>query len=727
MSDDRNTLGSRSTPRADAPPEAVSFVGWPRWRRPVLLLSGASLLAIGAFANRPAEVVAISGDDGVVEEPVLQAAVTPMEPSEVADQGGDDEESGHVHRGEEGTMGKGGMQAQSSGHFLASPHGGATVGKDDEDVWGGLTGTEVGEAYGVGSLGIIGVGRGGGGVGSGSVGLRSGSGQGYGRSRHQVLDASGEQRGQVHENRWTLTAEDTKSTFSIDVDTASYSSARRFLREGQRPPAETVRIEEFLNYFSYDYPPPEGDVPFSVTSEVGPCPWNPEHRLVHVGLQGKVIASDALPPRNLVFLVDVSGSMRTADRLPLVKRSLTDLVEHLSKADRVAIVVYAGAAGVVLPPTSGADKETILEAIGRLEAGGSTNGGAGIRRAYALARASFVDGGINRVVLASDGDFNVGVTSRARLVELIERERESGVYLSVLGYGMGNYQDATMEQLADKGNGNYAYIDSLAEARKVLIEEAGATFVTIAKDVKLQIELDPATVERFRLVGYENRVLAHRDFADDRKDAGEIGAGHTVTALYEVVPRAAAESDRLMDIGIRYKPPESAKSRALSFSVRDARPALVATSDDFRWSAAVAAFGMLLRDSAHKGAADWAGTRALALEALGTDPMCRRHEMVQLVSTAASLWGSPLPAVDLECTPGERPPTRPAKPSGDGPSTVEAEVTTRAATPEDPSTEAAVEDADRFWLGVLRLLPPLLAFPLFVLAWRDPYRRQSGR
>ena len=723
---------SRTKAEGDEFAEIEAFRGWPRWRRPVLVLSGMSLLTLGVMANRPGVVDL----DEVEPEELLEIEDTQHEmllaPSSESptEQGMKTGASGQRHRGEEGVMG---ALSKDSGHFLASPYGGAfAAGDEDDTVWGGLSGNSVGEAYGVGGLGIVGTGRGGGGTGQGTIGLGasgvigkgSGTGSGYGRGAAGGRVGAEQSEGfdAVHENRWISTADDTKSTFSIDVDTASYSSTRRFLREGQLPPAHAVRIEELVNYFDYDYAPPSGDVPFSITSEVGPCPWNAEHRLVHVGLQGKEIAAEKLPPRSLVFLVDVSGSMWTPDRLPLVKRSLGFLVESLSERDRVALVVYAGAAGVVLPPTSGADKATILEAIARLEAGGSTNGGEGIARAYALARESFVEGGINRVVLASDGDFNVGVTSRKALIELIERERKSGVYLSVLGYGMGNYKDATMEQLADKGNGNYAYIDSLAEAKKVLVEQAGATLVTIAKDVKIQVELDPTTVERFRLVGYENRVLAHRDFEDDTKDAGEIGAGHTVTALYEVVPRKAHDGDSLMKVGIRYKPPEREESLALSFTVADVQPSLATTSDDFRWSASVAAFGMLLRDSAHKGTADWAGTRALALEALGADPMCRRHEMIDLVSTAARLSGTPLPTVELECTPGERTRPRPKRPALEPHADREPEEGQLSMHDLDP--QPTTDSGDAFWLGVLRLLPPLLAFPLFILAWRDPYRRR---
>ncbi len=326
------------------------------------------------------------------------------------------------------------------------------------------------------------------------------------------------------------------STFSIDVDTAAYSNTRRFLNEGRLPPKDAVRIEELINYFAYDYPQPVGDAPFSVTTEVAQCPWNSAHRLVHVGLQGKRLSRAQLPPANLVFLLDVSGSMQEPNKLPLVKSALSLLAEQLTERDRVALVVYAGSSGLVLPATTGDRKGEILAAIERLEAGGSTNGGAGIQLAYKVAADNFIRDGINRVILATDGDFNVGVTNEGDLVRLIEAKRQSGVFLSVLGFGTGNVKDATMEQLADKGNGNYAYIDTAAEARKVLGQQLGGTLATIAKDVKLQLEFNPARAAAYRLIGYENRLLRDEDFNDDTKDAGEIGAGHTVTALYEVVP-----------------------------------------------------------------------------------------------------------------------------------------------------------------------------------------------
>ncbi|WP_165703761.1 YfbK domain-containing protein [Enhygromyxa salina] len=457
--------------------------------------------------------------------------------------------------------------------------------------------------------------------------------------------------GEIQERGFTKAAH--SSTFSIDVDTASYSNVRRFLRDAARPPADAVRVEELINYFSYDYPAPNTTgAPFSVTTEVADCPWNPKARLLHIGLQGREIPAGKLPPRNLVFLLDVSGSMSSADKLPLLQRAMKLMVSTLTRHDHVSIVVYAGASGVVLPPTSGADQAVIMAALDRLHAGGSTNGGAGIERAYALARERFDPKAINRVILATDGDFNVGDVSQAQLQALIEAERESGVFLSVLGLGTGNLKDQTMEMLADKGNGNYAYIDTIHEARKVLVEQAGATLVTIAKDVKIQVEFDPAQVKSYRLIGYENRALAAKDFDDDHKDAGEIGAGHSVTALYEFVPadpkpdartkrqrkRDAAQAPQPMaELRLRFKAPDAKHSQLSSFAVVDAGTTLAASSNDFRFSAAVAEFGMLLRDSKHRGRASWAGVTSLAAGALGNDPGHYRHEFLDLVALAQAL------------------------------------------------------------------------------------------
>jgi Ca-activated chloride channel family protein len=464
----------------------------------------------------------------------------------------------------------------------------------------------------------------------------------------------------IEENPFFEVAHAPLSTFSIDVDTASYSNTRRFINEGRLPPADAVRIEEFVNYFNYEYPQPAGNVPFSVTAEVSGCSWNKQHRLVHIGLQGKRVETSNLPPANLVFLLDVSGSMNEPNKLPLVKSALSMLVEQLSARDRVAIVVYAGASGLALPSTSGDRKADILAALDRLSAGGSTNGGEGIQLAYRTAQDNFIKGGTNRVILATDGDFNVGVTGESDLVRLIEEKRQSGVFLSVIGFGSGNLQDATMEKLADKGNGNYAYVDSMNEARKVLGGEIGGTIMTIAKDVKIQVEFNPKQVAGYRLIGYENRLLADRDFNDDTKDAGEIAAGHTVTALYEIVPAGqkvegtsvdalkyqqpeplapstAAGSREMLTIKLRYKEPSENESRLLSVGVADAGGAFENASENLKFSSAVAAFGMLLRDSKYKGDANYDAVIQTARAATGTDLQGYRAEFVKLVERARSL------------------------------------------------------------------------------------------
>ncbi|HEY3122230.1 MAG TPA: VWA domain-containing protein, partial [Vicinamibacteria bacterium] len=409
----------------------------------------------------------------------------------------------------------------------------------------------------------------------------------------------------IYENAFLDVLQHPLSTFAVDVDTASYANVRRFLTQGQLPPKDAVRIEELINYFPYDYSPPEGDAPFAVSTEVAACPWAARHKLVHIGLQGRRIPSADLPPRNLVFLIDVSGSMIDPQKLPLVKAGLSLLVDNLTERDHVAIVVYAGASGLALPPTPGDQKEKIREALAALEAGGSTAGGAGLVLAYKVAEEGFVEGGVNRVILATDGDFNVGVTSQGELVRLIEEKRRSGVALSVLGFGMGNLKDSTMEQLADHGNGNYAYIDSLQEARKVLVSEAGGTLVTIARDVKLQVEFNPRTVSAYRLIGYENRLMRAEEFNDDGKDAGEIGEGHSVTALYEVVPAGArvdlpsvdplkyqrprvvaatAAGGELLTVKVRYKSPDGDTSRLLAVAIRE--DAAREPSDNARFAAA---------------------------------------------------------------------------------------------------------------------------------------------
>jgi len=472
-----------------------------------------------------------------------------------------------------------------------------------------------------------------------------------------VPEMNTERYDRIRENPFADANHVPLSTFAVDVDTASYANLRRFLRRGELPPKDAVRIEEMVNYFAKDYPAPEGDDPFRVTTETAVCPWQPEHRLVLIGLQGRRLPEGGRPPHNLVFLVDVSGSMQDPSKLALVKAGLRLLVDTLTEHDRVALVVYAGSAGLVLPPTAGHRKVDIREAIERLEAGGSTAGGEGILLAYRTAREMYAPDAVNRVVLATDGDFNVGITSPGALERLIEKEREGGVMLSVLGVGEGNLQDATMEMLADKGNGNYSYLDSLAEARKVLVREGGGTLVTIAKDVKVQVEVNPKRVASYRLIGYEDRLLRDEDFADDRKDGGEIGAGHSVTALYEVVPvgtsptasapaplryrddaplTAAADSDELLTVKLRYQPPAGGESRLLTATVRDTNDART-PSIDMQFSAAVAGFGLLLRDSEHKGRLEYGQVLSLARGALGTDPHGDRAELLELVALAARL------------------------------------------------------------------------------------------
>ncbi|PTX21495.1 Ca-activated chloride channel family protein [Pontibacter mucosus] len=465
---------------------------------------------------------------------------------------------------------------------------------------------------------------------------------------------------QIQESRFQDAKKAPLSTFSIDVDRASYSNVRRFLQQGQKPPVDAVRIEEMVNYFTYNYPQPTGEAPFAVYTELSQCPWNKENQLLHIGLQGKEIATDNLPPSNLVFLLDVSGSMASPDKLPLLKSGLNLLVDQLRPQDKVAIVVYAGAAGLVLPSTPGNQKEKIWQALDKLEAGGSTAGGAGINLAYQVAQEQFMKGGNNRVILATDGDFNVGVSSDGALNRLIEEKRETGIFLTVLGFGTGNLKDSRMEQLADKGNGNYAYIDNILEAKKVFINEFGGTLFTIAKDVKLQLEFNPAKVKAYRLIGYENRTLQSEDFNDDKKDAGELGAGHTVTALYEIVPvnakgtktapvdelkyqqsqlnKQATDTDELLTLKLRYKEPEGSKSQLITTTVSGkstVQPGL--TSDNFRFAAAVASFGMLLRDSEFKGNATYDQVLELAQSALGNDAEGYRAEFIKLVRSRTLL------------------------------------------------------------------------------------------
>ena len=459
----------------------------------------------------------------------------------------------------------------------------------------------------------------------------------------------------IEDNRFRRVTVDPVSTFSIDIDTASYANVRRFLGEGKLPPADAVRSEELVNYFKFAYSDPNGDDPFSVTTELVQCPWNPKNRLALIGLQAKKLRNEKTPPRNLVFLLDVSGSMMPANKLPLVKAAMKMLTDTLTAEDRVAIVVYAGASGLALPSTPGNHKPVIQGAIEELNAGGSTNGASGIRLAYNVATDNFIKGGVNRIILATDGDFNVGVTSQGELIRLIEEERERGIFLSVIGVGTGNLKDSTMEKLADKGNGNYSYFDSLHEARRVLVAEAGATLVTVAKDVKIQVEFNPAKVGAYRLVGYENRLLNREDFNNDRKDAGEIGAGHTVTALYELAPPGASidgtdvdplkyqeeprangsgRSEEVMTVKLRYKQPTADRSQLITIPVKDRTTAL---TENVGFASAVAEFGMLLRRSEFAGRATWESARALARQFRGEDTDGYRAEFIKLIDLAASL------------------------------------------------------------------------------------------
>lgn len=468
-----------------------------------------------------------------------------------------------------------------------------------------------------------------------------------------------EEYSSINENIFLEPGKNPLSTFSIDVDAASYSNMRRFLQQGQAPPIDAVRIEELVNYFKYDYPQPTAKHPFSVNTELSTAPWNEDHYLLHIGLQGKKIPMDNLPASNLVFLIDVSGSMDTPNKLGLLKSAFKLLTNQLRPQDKVSMVVYAGAAGVVLPPTNGDRQHTILGALQKLQAGGSTAGGAGIKLAYKIAEEQFIDGGNNRIILATDGDFNIGASSNAEMERLIEQEREKGVFLTVLGFGMGNYKDSKMETIADKGNGNYAYIDNLLEAKKVLVNEFGGTLFTIAKDVKLQIEFNPAQVKAYRLIGYENRMLRDEDFNDDKKDAGELGSGHTVTALYEIIPQdgkkgskyiksvddlkyqnkatTVSESNDLMTLKLRYKQPDGNRSELIEHQVEASVTAWNNTSNNLRWSASVASFGMLLRDSEFKGNVTYDKVEKWARSARGEDYEGYRAEFIRLVRSGELL------------------------------------------------------------------------------------------
>jgi len=482
----------------------------------------------------------------------------------------------------------------------------------------------------------------------------------YFQNQPSYQDYNTESYAGINENNYKDPLKAPYSTFSIDVDNASYSNVRRFINLGQDVPVDAVRIEEMVNYFKYDYPKPTGEHPFSVYTETGICPWNKSHYLLHIGLRGKDIDKSELPPSNLVFLLDVSGSMDQPNKLPLLKSALKLLVNELRAQDRVAIVVYAGAAGVALESTPGNRKETIMQALDNLQAGGSTAGGQGIMLAYKIAEKNFIGEGNNRIILATDGDFNVGVSDNASMERLVEEKRGLGVYMTVLGFGMGNIKDDKMEIIADKGNGNYAYIDNIQEARRVLVQEFGGTLFTIAKDVKFQIEFNPAYVKSYRLVGYENRLLADEDFNDDTKDAGEMGAGHTVTALYEIIPSGSDETglpivdplryqngraekevrsplkdapQELCNIKLRYKLPDGLTSRMFSKTVGPEIKNVGETTDRFRFSASVAAFGMILRNSSFKGNATVADVISLASAARGSDPDGYKAEFIRLVQS----------------------------------------------------------------------------------------------
>ena len=471
--------------------------------------------------------------------------------------------------------------------------------------------------------------------------------------------SNGETYAVITENPLRDPLQEPLSTFSVDVDTASYANVRRFLNSGRRPPRNAVRIEELINYFSYDDPAPMGDDPFAVSLEAAASPWHADRLVVRIGLKARDIDRRERPAGNLVFLVDVSGSMSAANKLPLVKQSLKMLVRELSANDRISLVTYAGQAGLMLPPTSGDDKKTILEAINSLSSGGSTHGSAGIELAYEQATENFVEGGANRVLLATDGDLNVGITSDDALESLIRKKAKSGVFLTVLGFGEGNLQDATMERIADNGNGLYAYIDGLREARKVLVEQLTGSTITVAKDVKLQVEFNPATVANYRLIGYENRVMAAEDFRDDTKDAGEIGAGHSVTALYEIVPRGVGPgrgaeplkyqqqaeppvltdtdgepSDDLLTVKLRWKQPEGSVSSLKEFPLADRGGVFEDASENLQFASAVASFGMLLRDSKESGFITYKKISQIAGNSLGADPGGYRAEFTDLIRKA---------------------------------------------------------------------------------------------
>lgn len=466
-------------------------------------------------------------------------------------------------------------------------------------------------------------------------------------------DFNTEEYNYISENGYKTTVKEPLSTFSVDVDTASYSNLRRYINSGQQIPADAVRIEEMLNYFSYDYPEPENGDPFSVTTEYSDCPWNEDNRLLLIGLQAKEIDFSRRPPSNLVFLLDISGSMYSDDKLPLVQKSFTMLAENLTQKDRVSIVTYAGYESVVLDGVSGDQTARIAAALDDLEAGGSTAGAAGIEKAYELARKNYISGGNNRVILATDGDLNVGISSEGELTRLIQEKKKDGVHLSVIGVGTGNLKDNKMEALADNGDGNYNYIDSIFEAKKVLVDEMGGTLVTVAKDVKIQVEFNPRYVSGYRLIGYENRLLNQEDFNDDKVDAGEIGSGHCVTALYEIIPAQSegtsdsqlkyqapadvSDSTELLTVSLRYKAPNGNKSTLLTYPVESGSYTRE-LSENLSFAAAVAEFGMVLRDSEYKGNATYDTVLALAEPCIHAHTDDYKKEFLQLAEKAKQLY-----------------------------------------------------------------------------------------
>lgn len=462
----------------------------------------------------------------------------------------------------------------------------------------------------------------------------------------------------IYDNPFLEVTKNPLSTFSIDVDTASYANLRRYITSGSLPPKDAVRIEEMINYFTYEYPEPKGEDPFSINFELSDSPWKKGNKIVSIGIQGKKLSSEDLPQSNIVFLIDTSGSMSSANKLPLLKEAFKLLVNQLTEKDRVSIVTYAGSAGVVLSSTKGNEKSKIISALDSLQSGGSTAGGQGLNLAYNIAKENFIKDGNNRVILATDGDFNVGASSDSELVRLIEEKRKEGVFLSVLGFGMGNYKDSKMEQLADKGNGNYAYIDTINEAKKVFVKQLGGTLLTIAKDVKLQLEFNPVKVKAYRLIGYENRILKNEDFNNDQKDAGDLGSGHTVTALYELTPADSQtvipevdklkyqdsivkpesfKTDELMTVKLRYKEPTQDTSKLITNVLADKTLEFTNSSENLRFAASVAGFGMMLRDSEYKGDLDYDKVLKMAKDSKGQDLEGYRSEFISLVEKARNL------------------------------------------------------------------------------------------